>query len=243
MKPAILGLLRRRWSATSCVMQLLLATRNRHKIAELRALLGENYDVLGLADVAAADDVVEDQQTFAGNAAKKALHAAGLVAGRMLALADDSGLAVDALGGAPGTLSARYAQDPGGPRPTDQQNNEKLLRELARVPAEKRGARFQCAIAVAGLAAGHLPGAAREAGVPCEPRGLYKVALCEGACEGRILFVPRGQHGFGYDPLFVPVGCEQTFAELGDEVKNQISHRARAMRRARELLEALRQME
>ncbi|MCX7825582.1 MAG: non-canonical purine NTP pyrophosphatase [Verrucomicrobiae bacterium] len=223
-------------------MQLLLATRNRHKIAELRALLGEGYDVLGLADIAAAGDVVEDQPTFAGNAAKKALHAAGLVAGRMLVLADDSGLAVDALGGAPGVLSARYAQELDTPRPTDQQNNEKLLRELAAVPAEKRRARFLCVIAVAGLTARHLMAAARDVGVPWESHGLYTVALCPGACEGRILFAPRGRGGFGYDPLFVPDGHEQTFAELGEEAKNQISHRARAMRRAKELLESLRRM-
>jgi XTP/dITP diphosphohydrolase len=224
-------------------MQLLLATRNRHKIAELRALLGEHYDVLGLADIAANGDVVEDQPTFAGNAAKKALYAAGLVADRMLALADDSGLAVDMLDGMPGVLSARYAQEPDSPRPTDQQNNDKLLRELAEVPEEKRGARFLCVIAVAGLTAGHLAAAARDVGVPCEPHGRYTVALCRGACEGRILFAPRGQGGFGYDPLFVPVGWEQTFAELGDEIKNQISHRARAMRRTKELLEAMRRIE
>ena len=219
-------------------MRLLAATRNRHKLGELRAILGAAFEVLGLDAVPEATDAVEDQPTFAGNAAKKAVWAAHLAEGHWLALADDSGLEVDALGGAPGVRSARYAQEAGGTRPTDQQNNAKLLRALAGVPAEKRAARFQCVIAIAG----ELPSvaaAAQQAGVPCAPHGDWTVAWCAGTCEGRILFEPRGKGGFGYDPLFVPAGHDQTFAELGEEVKNGLSHRARAMAKAKMLLGAL----
>ena len=218
-------------------MQLLAATRNRHKLGELRAILGASFEVLGLDALAGAGDVVEDELTFAGNAAKKVVWAAQLAGGRLLALADDSGLEVDALGGAPGVRSARYAQEAGGPRPTDAQNNARLLRALAGVPAEKHAARFQCVIAVAGPHS--LAAAAQEAGVPCGRRGEWMVALCAGTCEGRLLREPRGAGGFGYDPLFVPAGHERTFAELGEDVKNVISHRARAMVRAKALLEAV----
>lgn len=218
-------------------MQLLVATRNRHKLGELRAILGAEFEVLGLDAVRGVADVVEDEPTFAGNAAKKAVWAAQLAGRRALALADDSGLEVDALGGAPGVRSARYAQEAGGPRPTDQQNNAKLLRALAGVPAEKRTARFQCVIAVAGSSP--LAAATKQAGVPCERRGDWTVALCAGTCEGRILLEPRGAGGFGYDPLFAPLGHELTFAELGEEVKNDISHRARATAKAKVLLDAM----
>jgi XTP/dITP diphosphohydrolase len=227
----------RKLSAPCPAMQLLVATRNRHKLGELRAILGAGFEVLGLDALAGAGDVVEDEATFAGNAAKKAVWAAQLAGGRALAMADDSGLEVDALGGAPGVRSARYAQEAAGPRPSDAQNNTKLLRALAEVPAEKRTARFQCVIAVAGPAA--LAAVAKQTGVPCEQRGEWTVALCAGTCEGRILPEPRGAGGFGYDPLFVPVGHEQTFAELGEDVKNGISHRARAMERAKTLFGAM----
>jgi len=219
-------------------MQLLAATRNRYKLSELRAILGASFEVIGLDAVPAAADVVEDEPTFAGNAAKKAVWAMQLVPRDMLALADDSGLEVDALDGAPGVVSARYAQEAGGLRPTDQQNNAKLLCALADVPAGKRTARFQCVIAIAGVSP-MLAVAAKQAGAPCARRGDWTVALCAGTCEGRILFEPRGAGGFGYDPLFVPVDCELTFAELGEEVKNGISHRACAMSRAKTLLDAM----
>ncbi|MBI5687713.1 MAG: non-canonical purine NTP pyrophosphatase [Verrucomicrobia bacterium] len=218
-------------------MRLLAATRNQHKLGELRAILGAGFEVIGLDALPGAGDVVEDEPTFVGNAAKKAVWAAQLADSRALTMADDSGLEVDALGGAPGVMSARYAQEAGGPRPTDLQNNAKLLRALAGVPAEKRTARFQCVIAITGLAT--LAAAAKRAGVPCEARGHWTVAWCAGTCEGRILFEPRGADGFGYDPLFVPAGQVLTFAELDEGVKNAISHRACAMGRARTLLDAM----
>ncbi len=220
-------------------MRLLVATRNRHKLGELRALFGGAFEVLGLDAVPAVTDVVEDQPTFVGNAAKKAVEAVQQTRGQWLALADDSGLEVDALGGAPGVRSARYAQETGGPRPTDAQNNARLLAALADVPAEKRTARFQCVIAIAG-ALPALAAAAKQAGVPVAPHGDCTVAWCAGTCEGRLLFEPRGAGGFGYDPLFVPAGYEQTFAELGEDVKNGLSHRARAMAQVKVLFDALR---
>jgi XTP/dITP diphosphohydrolase len=219
-------------------MRLLAATRNRHKLGELRALLGVGFEVIGLDTLPGAGDVVEDEPTFAGNAAKKAVWAARLAGRDVLALADDSGLEVDALSGAPGVRSARYAQEAGGPRPTDAQNNAKLLRALAEVPAEKRTARFQCVIAIAGTSPA-LAAAAKQAGAACERHGDWRVALCAGTCEGRLRFNARGAGGFGYDPLFVPAGHELTFAELGEDVKNGISHRARAIAKARALLDAL----
>ncbi|MBI5821572.1 MAG: non-canonical purine NTP pyrophosphatase [Verrucomicrobia bacterium] len=219
-------------------MQLLAATRNRHKLGELRAILGSGFEVIGLDAVPSAPDVVEDEPTFAGNAAKKAVWAARIAPLGVFTLADDSGLEVDALGGAPGVMSARYAQESGGPRPNDQQNNAKLLRALAGVPAEKRTARFQCVIAIAG-ASPALVAAAKQMGVPCEQRDDRMVASCAGTCEGRLLCEPRGVGGFGYDPLFVAVGCELTFAELGEDVKNTLSHRARAMSRVKALLDAV----
>jgi len=145
---------------------------------------------------------------------------------------------VDVLDGAPGVVSARYAQETAGPRPTDQQNNAKLLCALADVPAEKRTARFQCVIAVAGVSP-MLAMAAKQSGAPCARRGGWTVALCAGTCEGRILLEPRGADGFGYDPLFVPVGYDATFAEMGEDVKNSISHRARALIQAKSLLDAM----
>lgn len=219
-------------------MQLLAATRNNHKLAELRAILGAAYEVIGLDDLPDAPDVVEDATTFADNAIKKAVRAAQLVRGDMLAFADDSGLEVDALDGAPGVISARYAQEPSGPRPDARMNNEKLLRELASVPDEKRTAAFRCVIAMAGLSFS-LAAAAHKAGLAVTVREPYTVVMCQGFCHGCILRAPRGEHGFGYDPLFVPEGQDKTFAELGDDVKNVISHRARALAKIKTLLEGM----
>jgi XTP/dITP diphosphohydrolase len=159
---------------------------------------------VGLADLPAAPDVEEDADTFLGNARKKAralAEAAGLAA-----LADDSGLAVEALGGRPGVRSARYA----GPGATDEDNNQRLLEELARVPAGQRGAAFVCAMVLA------LPGG-----------GEFSA---EGRLGGRILEAPRGDRGFGYDPLFVVEGTDLTLAEMDLGAKNAVSHRARALR-------------
>jgi XTP/dITP diphosphohydrolase len=159
-------------------------------------------------------DVVEDRDTFRGNALKKATEIAK-VAG-MPCLADDSGLEVDALGGRPGVYSARYA----GEDASDAQNNAKLLDELSDTADQQRTARFRCAIAVVDESGSEL-------------------GTVDGACEGRIGREPRGAHGFGYDPLFVPDGYTQTMAELGPATKNQISHRAQA---AAKLVPFLRQL-
>lgn len=211
---------------------LLIATRNAHKVAEIRAILGAQFRYLTLTDFPGAPAVVEDAETFEGNAAKKAASLAEWLAqgaagnpipgGRLLVLADDSGLEVDALHGAPGVHSARFAALDGAGPPAgnspDADNNAKLLRLLRDVPQELRAARFRCVIAVVEA----LPAAARPA-----PR------CCSGACEGRIDFAPRGAGGFGYDPLFIPAGREESFAELGEEVKNALSHRARALAQVR----------
>jgi XTP/dITP diphosphohydrolase len=160
-------------------------------------------------------DVVEDRDTFAGNARKKATEIAA-VAG-VTCLADDSGLEVDALGGRPGVHSARYA----GEGATDARNNEKLLEELREVPEADRKARFRCAIVV----------------VAADGREL---AAADGACDGQIGYEPRGTHGFGYDPLFIPDGYTETMAELDPETKNEISHRAEAAAKLVPLLRELR---
>lgn len=198
-------------------MRILVATRNQGKLREYERLLA---DVPGLvletmASLSQPIEVMEDRDTFHGNALAKATEIAA-VAG-IPCLADDSGLEVDALAGQPGVRSARYS----GEDATDAQNNEKLLRQLADVPDEKRTARFRCAIAV----------------VDADGREL---AATDGACEGRIAREPRGTHGFGYDPLFVPDRYTQTMAELGPATKNQISHRAKA---AAKLVPLLRQLQ
>ncbi len=217
---------------------LVLATRNRHKAEEIRALLGPEYRCPTLADWPDAPPVIEDGETFAANARKKALCLAGWLgaacpppgpasaAGEVWVLADDSGLEVDALDGQPGVHSARFAAlDSGHPgNATDAENNAKLLRLLAGVPAERRGARFRCVVALAPVSRSRAPAG--------------EVHLFEGVCEGWIGFAPRGEGGFGYDPLFHPQGLDRTFAELSPQEKNRISHRARALARMRAWLES-----
>lgn len=211
----------------------LIATRNAHKIGEIRSILGEQCRYLTLDDLLDAPKVIEDADTFAGNATKKAVELARWLSpssaitfgsSPVHVLADDSGLEVDALNGAPGVHSARFAARETGHsgNSADADNNAKLLRLLEDVPLEKRTARFRCVIAVVTAATPSIPGG--------EPK------LFEGACEGRILFAPRGRGGFGYDPLFVPLGFQQTFAELGKDVKNRLSHRARALQRLKAAL-------
>jgi XTP/dITP diphosphohydrolase len=183
---------------------LVLGTANRKKgleLADLFAPLG--LEVRTLADFGPLVPVAEDGATFAENARLKA--AGYAVALKRWVLADDSGLAVDVLDGAPGVFSARYA----GPEATDVLNNQRLLRELADVPAHRRGARFVCHMALA------------------DPGGAIR-AQSDGFCCGRILFAARGPHGFGYDPLFEVTEYHRTFAELGPVVKAVLSHRARA---------------
>ena len=141
-------------------------------------------------------------------------------------MADDSGLEVDALDGAPGVLSARFAAPEANENSPDKDNNAKLLRALKEVPADKRTARFRCALALAPVS---LHEAENASPVCYAEEPELQTQLFDGVCEGRILFEPRGNNGFGYDPLFVPAGLEMTYAELGDEVKNQLSHRAKAL--------------
>ena len=184
----------------------MFATRNRGKLVELRELL-PGVDVRSLDDIH-VPDVVEDADTFAGNAAKKAREVSQATG--LPALADDSGLEVDALGGAPGVYSARYA----GAGHDDAANNRKLLAALASVPADKRTARFHSVLALADVT-GPLGG---------------EVITADGTCEGVILDGPRGTGGFGYDPLFYSPELGMTFAEAGVGPKNDLSHRARAMR-------------
>jgi XTP/dITP diphosphohydrolase len=205
---------------------LLIATRNAHKVGEIQAILGGQFQFLTLNDFPGAPKVTEDADTFAGNATKKAVELAHWLADSskfkiknsklQFVLADDSGLEVDALNGAPGVHSARFAALDKHENARDADNNAKLLRLLKEVPPEKRTGRFRCVIAL----------------VPVKPAtGNQQPAtnLFDGACEGRIQFAASGQGGFGYDPLFVPDGFTQSFAELGEEVKNKLSHRAKAL--------------
>ena len=223
------------------MVTLLIATRNAHKVGEIRAILGGNFHYLTLNDFRHAPKTVEDAATFAGNAAKKALDLAKWLpeswnpeAGTRnragFVLADDSGLEVDALGGAPGVHSARFAaldRSPDGlsaGNSPDTDNNAKLLRLLQEVPPEKRTARFRCVLALA-----HVDVQTPECEKPNPRSAIRNPHLFEGTCEGRIGFTPRGQGGFGYDPLFIPDGFDSSFAELGEEVKNRLSHRAKAL--------------
>ena len=190
----------------------MIATRNEGKAAEIRTLLGEiPFELLSLRDFARAGEAEEPEDSYAGNARCKAQYYS-LATGEMV-LADDSGLEVNALEGKPGVLSARYA----GPNATDNQRRLKLLDELATSNSPDRRARFVCAVAVS-----------LKNGI------ILKVT--EGICEGSIWNEPRGDSGFGYDPIFVPNGYSQTFGELPEEVKNRISHRAKAVALIREFL-------
>jgi XTP/dITP diphosphohydrolase len=211
------------------VKKILIATRNAHKVQEIRAILGGQFQFLTLNDFLNAPKVIEDKDTFAGNAAKKAGELAGWLAAKETApdfvLADDSGLEVDALNGAPGVHSARFAARDSKENSPDADNNSKLLRLLKDVPAGKRAARFRCVIALTPVTSGK----AGNASPVCYAEEPEQTQLCDGACEGKIIFEPRGKNGFGYDPLFVPNGFNETFAELGDDVKNKISHRSKAL--------------
>ncbi|MBI4660767.1 MAG: non-canonical purine NTP pyrophosphatase [Verrucomicrobia bacterium] len=252
---------------------LILSTRNRHKVQEIRAVLTDTFRYLSLADLPEAPQVREDAETFAGNAAKKAVELARWLGARpqiielsrrpagtsaAWVLADDSGLEVDALKGAPGVHSARFAAlDEGLPgNSADSANNAKLLRLLKDVPWERRTARFRCVIALAPVHSA-LPKASnrsrrREEADSAADRSVRLVTSAatngpfmesespteffEGICGGRIGFEPRGSGGFGYDPLFIPEGFDETFAELGEETKNQISHRGKALVKLRQRL-------
>lgn len=222
---------------------LLIATRNRHKVEEIRTILGGRFQFLTLNDFPAAPKVVEDAGTFAGNATKKAVELARWLAENSefktqnsklaFVLADDSGLEVDALNCAPGVHSARFAALDKNENSHDADNNAKLLRLLKDVPAEKRTARFRCVIAFVPVPHEEIVSASPV----CYADGL-DASTFDGTCEGKIISAPRGQNGFGYDPLFVPDGFARTFAELGEDVKNQLSHRAKALEKLKLFLTA-----
>ena len=222
------------------MITLVLATRNAHKVEEIRGILGEAYACLSLKDFPNAPEVIEDAGTFAGNATKKAIALAKWILEpkklqqatrhpeNFYVLADDSGIEVDALRGAPGVHSARFAAlDPGQPgNSSDAQNREKLLRLLQDVPTAGRTARFRCVLALT-----PVPEPQKQSSSPvCEAdESELTIELFEGICEGQISFAERGQGGFGYDSLFVPQRYVHTFGELSERVKNEISHRAQAL--------------
>lgn len=194
--------------------RLVLATRNEGKVQEIAVLFEpQGIEVVSLKAFPEIPEIPEDGDTFTENALAKAR--AVMVHTGQLVMADDSGLEVDALGGAPGVHSARFAGEPRD----DRRNNEKLLRLLAGVPWEKRRARFRCVIALVA------------------PGGAERIA--EGICEGYITLEPRGTAGFGYDPLFYVPEYDRTFAELDLDTKNRISHRGRALNAAREAITEL----
>jgi XTP/dITP diphosphohydrolase len=215
---------------------LLIATRNMHKACEIKEILTSDFNCLTLKEFPDAPEVIEDAPTFIGNATKKAVALAKWAAMQGnksplvrpgFVLADDSGLEVDALGGAPGVHSARFAAtDHGSGNCPDPDNNAKLLRLLRDVPPQQRTGRFRCVLALAPVCKVG-PESASPACLADETELLVEVL--EGVCEGSIGFEPRGQSGFGYDPLFTPEGFQETFAELGSDVKNRISHRGKAL--------------
>jgi XTP/dITP diphosphohydrolase len=187
--------------------RLVVASRNRGKLREISDLLApRGIAVVGINSFADVPEVVEDGSTFAENAAKKARETAVRLS--EWALGEDSGLAVDALRGAPGIYSARYS-DPGA---TDESNNAKLMQELASIPNERRTARYLCNVALA------------------DASGAIRLQL-EAACHGRITMEPRGTNGFGYDPYFLIPEYHRTFGELAPCVKRHLSHRGRAFER------------
>ena len=187
--------------------RLVVGSRNQKKLLEISQLLEPHgIEVVGIADYADIPDVIEDGDTFAANAAKKATETA--LAINEWVLAEDSGLSVDALGGAPGVYSARFS----GEGATDERNNQKLLAELTDIAPEKRGGHYTCHVAIS------------------SPAGEIRMTE-EATCRGRVIDEARGANGFGYDPYFLIPEFHQTFGELSSVVKNQLSHRARAFQR------------
>ncbi len=192
-------------------MEVVLASRNQHKIKEIKEILkGRGIKFLSLRNFPGLPEIEEDGKTFKENALKKARETAKLTG--KLALAEDSGIEVDCLQGAPGIFSARFA-------PTDRKRNLKLLKLLEGVPASRRKARFRSSVALVG------------------PRGWKRVV--EGSCRGRISFKQRGKQGFGYDPVFIVPRYNKTFGELGYPFKNKLSHRARALQKVKKILDKL----
>ena len=200
-------------------MRILLGTRNPGKVKEIRSILEDSdWSFSSLLEFPNVETAAENGDTFAENAILKARFYARATG--LMALADDSGLEVEALAGAPGVFSARYA----GEHASDANRCELLLSELAKTGDEERRARFVSVVAIAGADGAVLN-------------------VSEGTCEGTITFAPRGHSGFGYDPLFVPDGFTETFAELPDAVKNRISHRARALVKTKAFLRSCKSIE
>lgn len=195
----------------SLLRELVIASKNDKKLVELkRYLKGVRARVVSLKELDNIPRIIEDGDTFKKNAAKKAIVVSKFVKG--LALGDDSGLAVGALKGQPGVRSSRFA----GPRKNDRENNSLLLRRLTGVPRNKRQAKFVCAVAI------------------CDNGRVVKII--EESCRGRIAFEPRGRYGFGYDSLFLIPKYNKTFGELGLKVKDRMSHRSKALKKARAFL-------
>lgn len=239
------------------MITLFIATRNRHKVGEIRSILGARFRYLTLDDLPWAPKIIEDAPTFAGNATLKSVGLAKAICHQQdssllskgeatgqtsaqpdeaLVLADDSGLEVDALHGAPGVLSARFAavDSATAGNSTDAANNAKLLGLLAGLPDAKRSARFRCVLALTPV----LVRTPENSSPSCSADEFeLRTELFNGVCEGRIGFEPHGKGGFGYDPLFVPHGFSESFAELGEETKNRLSHRARALEKLRKRFE------
>jgi XTP/dITP diphosphohydrolase len=222
--------------------KLLLATRNAHKTREFAQLLGADFSVRDLTTQLSVPKIAEPGKTFEENAPIKALAVSRLFPEEIV-VADDSGLEVDAIGGVPGVHSARYA----GARATDEQNIKKLLRELAVLSGAANGGASSREPGVAGAPPSNL----RDGELIYFSRAQFRcvialgkagelLATFSGAVGGNIVAPPRGTNGFGYDPIFVPQGFSQTFAELPAELKNRISHRARAARKLGAFLKTLR---
>jgi XTP/dITP diphosphohydrolase len=199
-------------------VRLILATKNSHKVAEIKAILSNfNWEIIPMYELKNNIEIIEDGATFEENARKKAEIVCGQTG--YISMGEDTGLEVDALNGQPGVYSARFA----GEKATYEQNVQKILKLLKDVKKPNRIARFRCVCTLA------FP-------------STYKrtTETFEGVCEGQIIEEPRGKGGFGYDPVFVPDGFEQTFAELHAQVKNKISHRAQALEKVRKYLEQIR---
>jgi len=209
---------------------LYVATGNAHKLKEINALLGADVRCVSMQSLGELPELIEDEDTFEGNALAKAtqlaewMMAQGVGESPWMTLADDSGLEVDALGGQPGVKSARYASDETGSagNAPDEANNAKVLRLMQGVPAQERTARFRCSLAL------------YQPPVPGQSARSWRF---DGTCEGILRDALVGGHGFGYDPMFQPEGHDQTFGELGAAIKDQISHRSRALQLLRQFLQ------
>ena len=200
-------------------MKIVFATNNQHKLQEIREILGASIEVLSLSDIGCHEDIPETGNTLEENALQKAQYVYDHY--HVDCFADDTGLEVDALGGAPGVYSARYA---GGEGHDSEANMARLLRELAN--NNNRKARFRTVIALI----------QKKDVCPCGCTSIKEIHTFEGIVEGEIIRERRGGEGFGYDPIFQPEGYSQTFAELGADIKNHISHRARATAKLAEFL-------